>query len=72
LDPLGGELGMMLLARRQFHPGRASMGFAFSELREIVERDERQMPISGPMTDLDFDVWDEGGRLLQKVEPAAL
>jgi hypothetical protein len=48
------------------------MGFAFSGLREIVERDERQMPILGPMTDLDFDVWDEGGRLLQKVEPAAL
>jgi hypothetical protein len=62
---------MMLLARRQFHPGRASMGFAFSGLREIVER-ERQMPILGPMTDLDFDVWDEGGRLLQKVEQAAL
>ena len=67
MDLLGGKLGMMLLARRQFHPGRASMGFAFSALREIVERD-----ILGAMTDLDFDVRDEGGRLLQKVEQAAL
>ena len=48
------------------------MGFTFSELQEIVERDERQMPILGLMTDLEFDVWDEGGRLLQKVEQAAL
>jgi hypothetical protein len=47
---------MMRLARRQFHPGRDSMGFTFSELQEIVERDVRQMPILGSMTDLDFDV----------------
>lgn len=50
------RLGMMLLARRQFHTGRDSMGFRFSEIQEIVERDEGQMPILRYMTDLDFDV----------------
>ena len=59
-------------AGASFPRSRASMGFTFSELQEIVERDERQMPILGLMTDLEFDVWDEAGRLLQKVAPAVL
>lgn len=50
------ELGMMLLARGQFHTGRDSMGFTFAEIQEIVERDEGQMPILRYMTDLDFEV----------------
>jgi hypothetical protein len=31
-----------------------------------------QIPILKSITDLDFDVWDVGSRLLQKVEQAAL
>jgi hypothetical protein len=71
LDPLGGKLGMVLLATRQFHPGRGVDGFHVLRTPGDCKRDERQMPILGSMTDLDFDVWDEGGRLLQKVAPAA-
>jgi hypothetical protein len=47
---------MMMLARHQFHTGRDSIGFTFSELQEIVERDEGQMPILRYMTDLGFEV----------------
>jgi hypothetical protein len=50
------ELAMMMLARHQFHTGRDSIGFTFSELQEIVERDEGQMPILRYMTDLGFEV----------------
>jgi tRNA(Arg) A34 adenosine deaminase TadA len=66
------ELGMMLLARYQFRPGRDFMGFTRAELQEIVEREERQLPVLRYMTDSDFEAWSEADTLLQQVQRGAL
>lgn len=66
------DLGMMLLARRQFRPGRDMMGFTFTELEEIVRREELQRPILRSMTDSDWDAWKDGEELLKQVQQSAL
>jgi tRNA(Arg) A34 adenosine deaminase TadA len=66
------DLGVMLTARYQCHPRRDHMGFTWSELKRIVEDDERRMPMLSGMIDADMEIWKEGKALLVKVAQAAL